>query len=378
LQTNKTRMEQNTIKVSDEAGEVLFGDIATEVVEQTETPAPEVTPDPIIEETQEVEKVEEVAEVEQPVIESVVEEQELTPVVQETEALIQEPVKKVKKQVFKDEYHAAINKFIEENGTGELDRFVKIYNSKFDNLTPEEMIRQSILNNPDNAGISQKLANRLLEKEIAKYNLDSDDEDEVSIGKEELERDARAIKRTLEAQRDEYRSKYKAELEVEVDETPTVTNAEPTQAEIDAQIAEREAKTQAYLEMFTPFVKDGKMKLQDKDGFISVPVKDVKAIAEAAVDPVAFLTKILVGPDGKPNLGSFAELVAFATNRSQFKSALISYGNTRGVGNVVSELKNEVPLGKPRQVVEPKGPIDPNNLPNDFFEHVKVKERRVN
>ena len=371
-------MEHNTIKVSEEVGEALFGDMAPPVEEQVTSTEPEPTTDPIIEETEEVEQIEEVVEVEQPVIESDIEEQELAPVVQEAEAPIQEPVKKVKKQIFKDEYHAAINKFIEENGTGELDRFVKIYNSKFDNLAPEEMIRQSILNNPDNAGISQKLANRLLEEEIAKYNLDSDDEDEVSIGKEKLERDARAIKRTLEAQRDEYRSKYKAELEVEVDETPNVTNAEPTQAEIDAQIAEREAKTQAYLEMFAPFVKDGKMKLQDKDGFISVPAKDVKVIAEAAVDPVAFLTKILVGPDGKPNLGSFAELVVFATNRNQFKSALISYGNTRGVGNVVSELKNEVPLGKPRQVVEPKGPIDPNNLPNDFFEHVKVKERRVN
>jgi len=377
LQTNKTRMEHNTIKVSEEAGEALFGDMAPPVEEQVTSTEPEPTPDPIIEETEEIEQVEAVAEVEQPVIESDIEEQELAPVVQESEAPVQEPVKKVKKQIFKDEYHAAINKFIEENGTGELDRFVKIYNSKFDNLTPEEMIRQSILNNPDNAGISQKLANRLLEEEIAKYNLDSDDEDEVSIGKEKLERDARAIKRTLEAQRDEYRSKYKAELEVEVDETPTVTNAEPTQAEIDAQIAEREAKTQAYLEMFAPFVKDGKMKLQDKDGFISVPAKDVKVIAEAAVDPVAFLTKILVGPDGKPNLGSFAELVVFATNRNQFKSALISYGNTRGVGNVVSELKNEVPLGKPRQVVEPKGPVDPNNLPDDFFEKVVVRQRRV-
>jgi len=370
-------MEKDTIKVSDEAGEVLFGDLEQTSTEQVTSIEPEPTPDPIIEETEEVEQAEPVAEVEQPIIESVVEE-EFVPVAQETEEAKAEPLKKVKKQIFKDEYHAAINKFIEENGTGELDRFVKIYNSKFDGLTPEEMVRQSILNHPDNAGISNKLANRLVEEEIAKYNLDSDDEDEVSIGKEKLERDARAIKRTLEAQRDEFRSKYKAELEVEVDETPTITNTEPTEEEIQAQIAEREAKTQSYLEMFTPFVKDGKMKLQDKDGFISVPVKDVRAIAEAAVNPVEFLTKILIGPDGKPNLGSFAELVAFATNRNQFKSALISYGNTRGVGNVVSELKNEVPLGKPRQVVEPKGPIDPNNLPNDFFEHVKVKERRVN
>lgn len=362
------------IKVDDETGSVLFGNseeqATTEEVQEVEN-VEGLETEQVSSETEEQVEVEEQVENVQ-VEETQEEDQQLIPISQEVEAPAAEEKVPVKVQKYKDDVHAAINKYIEENGTTDLSNFISLYNANFDGLSPEDLIRQQILRDPDNAGISQRLIQKLFEEEVSKYNLDSDDEDEVSIGREKLQRDALKIKRQLESARDEFRSKYKADLEVEV-EQETAEQTGPTEEELQLQ---REAKRREYSEAFKPFVVNGVMKLQDKDGVINVPVKDANAIIEAAIDPVSFLVKSFLNQDGTMNLAGFAEMVAFVTNKNGYKSSLISYGNTRGVGKVAAELKNEVPLGVPRPTGNVNTQLDPNNMPEDFFEKVKVTTRR--
>jgi hypothetical protein len=308
-----------------------------EVVDEVEV-AEDVIEEQAVEEevVAETESEEEAAEEDEPIVESVIIPQEVA--IEEEKPEAPAKTKLVKK--YKDEYSAALNKYINETDDYDVATFNKLYNADFKNSSPEELIGAEIRMNEGYADFTKGEIEELIEIELEKYNLNSDYEDEVRRGKLQLKRDASLAKSRLETASNSFREKYKADLEEEV----TYQDEEPVRQTPEQIQAERDAKTAQYSKVFDPYIQNGVMKIQDKDGVINVPVKNKAAIIDAAVDTMGFMQRVAVNADGTPNLAKFARLVAFAEDMASYDSTLIKYGRTLGVEKASSIVSNDKPL----------------------------------
>lgn len=380
-------MAQETIELTEEQGNALFGGLEQGTIQEqaevvdpsTENPLQlesEAGAEAIIEEAP-VEQVEASAEVDAQVETKVevVEDEVSVPslVVQEqdepaAEAKVEEP--KVTKQTvrkYKDERHAALNKYIEENGSEGVSDFLRKYDSNFDSLSDLDLIKYRIESDPDNANMTPSSKKRLVDIELEKYGLDSDDPDDVAFGTDMLKRDASRYRKQLESEKNELKEKYKSELEI----TEDVLNDGPTEEEIQKQ---RDAMAKSYSEKLNPFVKDGKLKLSDKEGEINIPFENANDLVEAAMNPVGFLNKAVVNEGGEINFGLFAEIAAFIKNPGVFKSNLIKYGKQLGTTSLASTIKNAAPIGKGTQI-EGARDVTPESDPIEFFKHATIVRR---
>ena len=262
---------------------------------------------------------------------------------------------------YKDEYSAALNKYINDTDDYDVAIFNKLYNADFKNSSPEELIGAEIRMNEGYADFTKGEIEELIEIELEKYNLNSDYEDEVRRGKLQLKRDASLAKSRLETASNSFREKYKADLEEEV----TYQDEESIKQTPEEIQAERDAKTAQYSKVFDPFIQNGIMKIQDKDGVINVPVKNKAAIIDAAVDTMGFMQRVAVNADGTPNLAKFARIVAFAEDMASYDSTLIKYGRTLGVEKASSIVSNDKPLAGRKS--KDTSNSTPNEDPEAFF-----------
>jgi hypothetical protein len=305
----------------------------------------------------ETEEVEQESEEEEPIVESVIIPQEVA--IEEEKPEAPAKTKLVKK--YKDEYSAALNKYINETDDYDVATFNKLYNADFKNSSPEELIGAEIRMNEGYADFTKGEIEELIEIELEKYNLNSDYEDEVRRGKLQLKRDASLAKSRLETASNSFREKYKADLEEEV----TYQDEESIKQTPEEIQAERDAKTAQYSKVFDPFIQNGIMKIQDKDGVINVPVKNKAAIIDAAVDTMGFMQRVAVNADGTPNLAKFARIVAFAEDMASYDSTLIKYGRTLGVEKASSIVSNDKPLAGRKS--KDTSNSTPNEDPEAFF-----------
>lgn len=266
---------------------------------------------------------------------------------------------------FKNNLAASLNKFIEETDATPADivRFAQSWSADYSGLDAKSLIRAKLLSDPDNAELSPKTFNRLYQRELDKYNLDSDDPDEVAEGQELLERDAKAIRRTLTSQAQDFVSKYKTDVEVDVNEPK---QQGPTPEEIQAQ---REANVKNVSKEFGKYVKDGKFTLKDKDGEINIPVSKVDDLSEMIVDPSGFLSKVLV-KDGKFDALLAVKVAAFASNPNLYDSTLIKHGLSKGKLSGLRKASNSKSLNPARPTKSSPGG-SPNEDPEGFMEAMK-------
>ena len=363
--------EEQVKELTEDQGSVLFGaqqeetnevieDQSAEEVSEDEAAQEEVDNSEASDTGEDVQKQEELEE-SQDVAEDSVEE---TAEEEEVEDQEQKTEKKVVRK-YKDERHAAIDKYIEENGSEGVADFIAKYDQSVDGLSDLDAIRHKIDSDPSNRGLSSAARKRLLDKELEKYNLDSEYEDDVEFGKELLKRDASQYRRQTEKETSELRDKYKSELEI-TEEVPSV----PTEAEIQQQ---RDAMKARYAEKLTPLVKDGILKISDKEGEVNIPFKDASELVDAAMDPVSLINKAVV-KDGNIDYSTFAEIAAFIKNPGQFKSNLIKYGKGLGTTSTVDTIKNAAPLGK-GVTTEDSVVMTPQSHPLEFLKQAKVVRR---
>lgn len=329
---------------------------------------PEPVQEPIIEEqevveTQKIEEtIEETTEQETTQEEEVAEEPQL--IIQEPESIPaqdeQQPevaLTKVKAKAYNNSLVAALNKYVAtEVGIDKKKQveFVRRFYSDYENLSPVEMIRLDVLNDPYNKDLDSDAIEWEIQEKLSKFNLDSDDEKERRIAESHLKREAMIIKDKLTKQDQEFVSKYMTDdLEIEVDAPVAEAKKGPTPEEVQAW---REAKTQEYLPEISKFVKNGVISIQDKDGVINIPAIEAQEYVNSLLDPVGFIQSVAINPDGTPNFGKWIQIVTAAKNSLAYQSTMIKHGIALGQQKIAGKIKNEAPLGQGRPVIEGNGP----------------------
>lgn len=357
------------ITLSEEMAKAFgFADTDTEQVEVAEEIAPvqevvetEVNTELVQEETPTQEQQE---EVEIPEISTQVVEQE------KVKPGPEKPVQKAKVKIYKDNFQAALNKYYTSTESPDVEAFSRAWNSNYDNVEPIEMIRLDVLNDPYNKGMHQDAIDAMIEKRISEFNLDSDDERERRIGENFLRREANIIKDKLIKSGKEFVSQFESDLEIEVDAFEAPQEEVADEAALQA---EREAKKQLYVAEFSKVIQNGVIQVTDTASgtVINIPVPDTGVIAEAAADPVGFITSKFLNSDGTVNYAKFAQFVNYSNNEDAVHSAWFKHGYTQATNKVTSQLKNKVDIGQPRPT-EIQTEMTPFTHPLEFLQGAKV------
>lgn len=369
------------IEISEEDGKTLFGDSTEQVAEVIEEVTEAEVTDENTETTEEVvtEEVTETVETTEDFVTTVVSNKEE---VQETKDITEEKQPEAKPAVkpkatikFKDEYHAALNKYISETEEYDIDAFNRMYKGLPSGISDMEVIRAKFYNDPSNEGISQKALSRMFQLELAKYDgLDSDDPEEKELAEGLLKRDANNYLKQFNTERKSFIERYKSDLEQEIEVEGNFEQPEAVEEKSPEVLqAEREAMEKHYQDLIKPIIGDGFLTLKDKEGEIKIPISNPEKIIEAAIDPMSFIRSLIVGEDGSVNVEKFVEVVAFATNKNQYNSSLISYSKGLGTKGVVETIKNTTPIGQPKQT----GLIDENSpgFLESMFKNAQIKNR---
>lgn len=245
------------------------------------------------------------------------------------------------------------------NAHGTLQPFLEATQVDYDKVDDQTLIRMKF--EKDNPDLSPKVREHLLEKELAKYDLDSIDDEEVEVGKELLRRDANKLRESLKAEQSNFLNSI-------------VAQQEQSQISVQELEAEREQNRQVAQKGIQGVLTNNFIKIgQDADG-VNFQISDTNKIAEYAVDPIKFLSTFTT-PDQQIDWQKWVKVVAFAENEPLISSELIKRGKALGRKSVIAEMKNtpplpnanpEVPRGDERNVENPK------DDPLYFLQNMKV------
>lgn len=248
------------------------------------------------------------------------------------------------------------------NAHGTLQPFLEATQVDYDKVDDQTLIRMKF--EKDNPDLSPKVRERLLEKELAKYDLDSIDDEEVEVGKELLRRDANKLRESLKAEQSNFLNSIVAQEE----------KSQISVQELEAEREQNRLVAQKGIQgvLTNNFIKIG----QDADG-VNFQISDTNKIAEYAVDPIKFLSTFTT-PDQQIDWQKWVKVVAFAENEPLISSELVKRGKALGRKSVIAEMKNtpplpnanpEIPRGDERNVESPK------DDPLYFLQNMKVVGR---
>ena len=287
-------------------------------------------------------------EVAKQVVEAAVETQE------DPQLVIQEPEKetavptKVKTRAFKDSFQASLNKYYNNTEKPDVVAFTQAYYANYDNLTPVEIIRQDIVNDPLNKGLRASLIDKLLNDRLSKFEYLSDDDEEIEFKDHLLKREAEIVKGRMVQYGKDFVAQFQSDdLEIELDAPVSQKEQEPTPEELQV---EREALVAKYSPEVSKFVRNGVIQVQDKDGIVNIPAVSNEDYVEAFINPIGFLQSIALNSDGTPNMGKWIQFVTAAKNLSIYNSTMIKHGIALGQSKLASKIKNEAPLAQARPV----------------------------
>lgn len=365
-------MDKNTLFAS------LFSNESDEVetVEEVEEVQGTVEEEVETEEPEEVEEIQEETDeqVEEPEIEEVEDVVEET--TQETEEIVEvkEEVKEEPKPVykFKDDYQATFNNYYNQVENPDIEYFNKMYKGSYENLEPLEILRADLLSDSDNSDLTPKQLKWALDdklKSIGYRELTEDDKaelDDKQIDEIEqrndfvLQREAKKLKREFSKKQSEFVEKYKSEI---------ITENAPSEEEIAKQREAVKSKSREAL-MSSKVIENGAIKIKDRDGEISIPVKDSEDIVKYASN-IQDIVELFV-KDGAVDWAKFAEVVTMAKDPQAYRSELIAFGKSVDKESIVDELKNKkIVADKSVKPKVAKG-VHPTEDPDRFFSELKV------
>jgi hypothetical protein len=234
---------------------------------------------------------------------------------------------------FKDDYIKKAVEYYEQNGT--LKPFLEAFNTDYDALTPEQLMRNKL--REDYADLSESAFEKLFRREvIEKYNLDEEmnDEEDIELGKQLLSRDAQRI-------RDEFKKRQDSFLAPSPD----------SEAELQEQqeMAENWSKLVNDSE-FTKQITSEKAITIDIDGEeFNYEIDNPEAVMEMTIDNSKFFN-LFLNESGEVDLKKWYKVLAFAMEPDVFENTLVRHGRSNGVTQVEKAMKNPDVPGKSQGV----------------------------
>lgn len=221
---------------------------------------------------------------------------------------------------FKDDF---IKKVVDVyNQKGDLTDFFKAHSTNWKELPAEQVLKERFKEKYKD--IDQKYVNKLWEKEKEKYNLDSDDDEEIELGKALMERDANEVRTEKIQEQEGYLQPVKEEPKYTPD-----------------QIKEAVKKFPEVKELLNK--KQLSHKVGDND--FNLQVKDLDFIVDSLADDRKLINKF-ISPDGKHDIKGFIDAANYINDPDSVRQAWVDYGKTLGKEDIVDQDYKNTTLKK--------------------------------
>ena len=325
-------------EVEQKGGDVIEGDSAKEENQLIEST------------TQEEESIEDAVETGNQAMDTIEQEPATT-----EESVEPQPIAEYK---FKDDF---IKKAVDYYDTyGNLTPFLEATSKDYDTMSDIDLLKSNF--DKENSDLSEKARNRLFEKELEKYNLDSYDEDDTEVGNALLKRDAGKLRKALKEEQQQFIQSIQPQGQGQQEQ-------QPSQEEIEAQQAESRKIIQGGI---SGVVKNNLIKVEANGEGINYQIGDTTKVVDYALDSSKFLSTF--AKDGQVDWDKWTKVVAFAENPTQFISELIKHGKSLGRKTMEAELKNVTPPTISKEVIESNENISPFDNPVDFLRGMTVRK----
>jgi hypothetical protein len=258
---------------------------------------------------------------------------------------------------FKDDF---IKKAVDYYDTyGNLTPFLEATSKDYDAISDVEILKANF--DKENSDLSEKARNRLFEKELERYNLESYDEDDTEVGNALLKRDAGKLRKALKEEQQQFIQSIQPQGQGQ--------EQQPTQEELEAQQAESRKIIQGGI---SGVVKNNLIKVEANGEGINYQIGDTTKVVDYALDSSKFLSTF--AKDGQVDWDKWTKVVAFAENPTQFISELIKHGKSLGRKMMEAELKNVTPPTNSKEVIESNDNANPIDNPVEFLRGMTVRK----
>lgn len=259
---------------------------------------------------------------------------------------------------FKDDFIENAVKYYEQHGT--LAPYLQAASVDYDAMDDIDVLKQAF--DKENADLSQRVRDKLFEKELKKYNLDEfDDEDEIEIGKEQLKRDANAKRSILKQEQSAFIQSIK--------QTQEQQEPQISQEEIEARIQESKKVIEQGV---GSVIKDNLLKLDANGESFNYQIPSKDKIVDYALNPDKFINSF--AKDGSVDWNTWSMIVALKENPQQFIGEILKHGKSLGRKSIEAELKNAEPIIPNKSVVTEASDFDnPFDNPTEFLKQAKFK-----
>lgn len=257
---------------------------------------------------------------------------------------------------FKDPFIEKAVQYYETYGT--LQPFLRATEVDYTEMTDLEVLKVKF--DTDNADLSPKARQKLFDKELEKYGLDSYDEEDKEVGEALLKRDAQKLRKTFIEEQQQFLNNV---------QSPQASTG-PSQEELAAQ---QEQSRKIISEGVSSVIKDNIIKVGANGEGINYQIQNPNDVVDYALDSNKFLS--IFAKDGSVDWDKWTKTVAFAQNPTQFISELIKHGKSLGRKAMESELKNVVPPTINKTVVESNSIERPSDDPIGFLQGMTITKK---
>ena len=258
---------------------------------------------------------------------------------------------------FKDDFIKKAVDYYEKYGN--LTPFLEATSVDYDAVNDTDLLKLKF--DKENSDLSPKARQRLFEKELEKYNLDSYDEDDTEVGQALLKRDAAKLRASLK----EEQSQFVQSIQ------PNVQEQQVSKEELDAQRNESRKIVETGV---SNVIKNNFIKLEANGEGINYQIADKNKVVDYALDSTQFLSTF--AKDGQVDWDKWTKVVAFAENPTVFIDELIKHGKSLGRKSMESELKNVKPIiGNSKEVVESSDFQNPFDNPVQFLKEMTISKK---
>jgi hypothetical protein len=257
---------------------------------------------------------------------------------------------------FKDPFIEKAVQYYETYGT--LQPFLRATEVDYTEMTDLEVLKVKF--DTENADLSPKARQKLFDKELEKYGLDSYDEEDKEVGEALLKRDAQKLRKTFIEEQQQFLNNV---------QSPQASTG-PSQEELAAQ---QEQSRKIISEGVSSVIKDNIIKVGANGEGINYQIQNPNDVVDYALDSNKFLS--IFAKDGSVDWDKWTKTVAFAQNPTQFISELIKHGKSLGRKAMESELKNVVPPTINKTVVESNSIERPSDDPIGFLQGMTITKK---
>lgn len=261
---------------------------------------------------------------------------------------------------FKDDFIKKAVDYYEKYGT--LQPFLEATQTDYDAVEDSQLLKMKF--DKENSDLPAKTRERLFQKELEKYNLDSYEEDDIELGQALLKRDANKLRHTLKEEQQQFlQSIQPAEQEQQSEASQEQLRA---QQEQNRQIAQNGVES---------VLKNSYIKVGANGEGINFQVADTNKVVDFALDSTQFLSTF-AKQDGNIDWDKWVKVVAFTENPDLFVGELIKHGKSLGRKAMEAELKNFKPDTKSKVVVQgDEGSDNPFDDKLGFLQGMKITKR---